>query len=160
MNRNMRKLLAAATIALTFTGCANPAPTLDYYNSNNVCLLGETYYDNTFGMDIVCWNSAWEDVREGLCYDPLCDHNSEDELCPSSTNLWLKTVITDGHKLYMNALNPLLTDETGTMYRQIFSLNPDGSAFTLLHTYDATGNSSPYMQYADGYLYFQQEVGS
>ena len=54
-----------------------------------------------------------------------------------------------------SALNPLLTDN-GTMYRQIFSMNPDSSEFTMLHTYEATGNSSPYMQYADGYLYFEQ----
>jgi hypothetical protein len=93
---------------------------------------------------------------EGLCRDPLCSHDSTDSLCPSSTNLWLKTVVTDGEKLYINALNPLLTDENATMYRQIFSVNQDGSDFELLHTYDATGNSSPNMQYADGYLYFQQ----
>lgn len=149
-------LIAASMIMLTVTGCGNAEPTLDYYNTNNVCLLGETYYNNIYGDNIVCWNPKWEDKREGLCYDPLCSHNGEDVLCPSSTNLWLKTVITDGCKLYMNALNPLLTEENGTMYRQIFSLNPDGSEFTLLHTYDATGNSSPFMQYADGYLYFQQ----
>ena len=32
-------------------------------------------------------------------------------------------------------------------------MNPDGSEFTLLHTYDACGSSTPFMRYADGYLY-------
>ena len=68
----------------------------------------------------------------------------------------MKTLVTDGERLYMNATNSALTDENGTVYRQIFSMKPDGSDFTLLHTYDFSANSSSYLQYADGYLYFEQ----
>ena len=137
------------------TSCSK-TETLDYYNTEEGCMLGNTYYQHMTAMDIQLWNPAWDAPIEGLCRDPLCSHDSTDSLCPSSTNLWLKTLITDGEKLYLNALNPLLTDQDGIMYRQIFSVNQDGSNFKLLHTYDATGNSSPNMQYADGYLYFQQ----
>lgn len=149
-----RLYILTAVLLIMLTSCSQ-AETQDYYNTQSGCLLGTTHYSNFAGMDIQLWNPAWDAPMEGLCRDPLCSHDSEDSLCPSSTNLWNKTVVTDGQKLYMNALNPLLTDG-GTMYRQIFSVNLDGSEFTLLHTYDATGNSSPYMQYADGYLYFQQ----
>ncbi len=151
----MKKLSCAIICALLLTSCGAQPPVQDYINTEEGCMLGDTYYDNFAGMDIQLWNPAWDGVKEGICRDPLCTHDSTDSLCPSSTNLWQKTVVTDGKKLYLNALNPLLTDN-GIMYRQIFSVNPDGSDFRLLHTYDATGNSSVYMQYADGYLYFQQ----
>lgn len=146
-------VIAASLILLT--SCSQPT-VQDYFNTQDGCLLGSTYYKNFAGLDIQLWNPAWDNLMEGLCRDPLCTHNNTDSLCPSSTNLQLKTLITDGEKLYINALNFLLTDENATMYRQIFSVNQDGSDFKLLHTYDATGNSSPYMQYADGYLYFEQ----
>jgi len=152
----MKKLLIGVLAVLLLTSCTEKTPPLDYFNTEEGCLLGSTHYRNFAGMDIELWNPAWDAPMEGLCRDPLCSHDSTDSLCPSSTNLWLKTVVTDGEKIYLNALNPLLTDENATMYRQIFSVNQDGSNFKLLHTYDATGNSSPYMQYADGYLYFQQ----
>ena len=151
----MKKLLAIAIAALLLSGC-DEAPAQDYFNTEEGCLLGTTYYHNFAGMDIELWNPAWDAPMEGLCRDPLCSHDSTDSLCPSSTNLWQKTVVTDGQRLYLNTLNPLLTDQGGIMYRQIFSVNHDGSEFKLLHTYDATGNSSVFMQYADGYLYFQQ----
>ena len=152
----MKKLFCTLLAALLLTSCTEKTPPQDYYNTEEGCLLGTTHYQHMTAMDIQLWNPAWDSPMEGLCRDPLCSHDSTDSLCPSSTNLWLKTVVTDGEKLYINALNPLLTDENATMYRQIFSVNPDGSDFKLLHTYDATGNSSPNMQYADGYLYFQQ----
>lgn len=152
----MKKLFCTLLAALLLTSCTAKTPPQDYFNTQDGCMLGNTHYYNFAGMDIQLWNPAWDEPMEGLCRDPLCTHDSTDSLCPSSTNLWLKTVVTDGEKLYINALNPLLTDENATMYRQIFSVNPDGSDFKLLHTYDATGNSSPNMQYADGYLYFQQ----
>jgi len=152
MKRLIYVLLA---VMFLLCGCSETAPQ-DYYNTQSGCLLGTTHYSHLSTMDIAVWNPAWDAPMEGLCRDPLCSHDSTDNLCPSSTNLWLKTVVTDGEKLYINALNPLLTDENATMYRQIFSVNQDGSEFKLLHTYDATGNSSPYMQYANGYLYFEQ----
>ncbi len=152
----MKKRFCTLLAALLLTSCTAKTPPQDYFNTQDGCMLGNTHYYNFAGMDIQLWNPAWDEPMEGLCRDPLCSHDSSDSLCPSSTNLWLKTVVTDGEKLYINALNPLLTDENATMYRQIFSVNPDGSDFKLLHTYDATGNSSPNMQYADGYLYFQQ----
>ncbi|MBQ8578449.1 MAG: hypothetical protein IJ449_10885 [Clostridia bacterium] len=153
--------LLVAGILLVLSSCSSDdsygsAESMEYFNSQSGCQIGDTCYMNFAGMDIQVWNPGWEEMRVGLCCDPLCSHDSTDSLCPSAANLWAKTVVTDGTRLYMNVLNPALTDENGTMYRQIFSMNRDGSAFTLLHTYDATGNSSPYMQYADGYLYFQQ----
>ena len=152
----MKRIYIFAMVLLALLTSCSKTETLDYFNTEEGCMLGNTYYQHMTAMDIQLWNPAWDAPMEGLCRDPLCTHNSTDSLCPSSTNLWLKTVVTDGNKLYLNALNPLLTDENGIMYRQIFLVNPDGSDFKLLHTYDATGNSSPYMQYADGYLYFQQ----
>jgi len=151
----MKKLFAITIAALLLCGCGE-TKMQDYFNTEEGCLLGTTYYHNFAGMDIELWNPAWDAPMEGLCRDPLCSHDNTDSLCPSSMNLWQKTVVTDGEKLYLNALNPLLTDANGIMYRQIFSVNQDGSDFKLLHTYDATGNSSIFMQYADGYLYFQQ----
>ena len=152
----MKKIGILLAAVLLLCSCnSNPAPQ-DYCNTTDGCLLGSTYYKSFAGLDIQLWNPAWDTVMEGLCRDPLCSHDSTDSLCPSSMNLQLKTVVTDGERLYLNALNFLLTDENATMYRQIFSVNQDGSDFKLLHTYDATGNSSPYMKYADGYLYFEQ----
>ena len=152
----MKRIIFAVAFSLVLlVSCSQPTEQ-DYFNTENGCMLGNTHYENFAGMDIELWNPAWDEPMEGLCCDPLCTHDSADSLCPSSTNLWQKTVITDGVKLYINALNPLLTDTNGIMYRQIFSVNPDGSEFKLLHTYDATDNSSVFMQYADGYLYFQQ----
>ena len=142
--------------AFLLCGCSEKTPPQDYYNTTDGCLLGTTCYKSFAGLDIQLWNPAWDTVMEGLCRDPLCSHDSTDSLCPSSMHLQLKTVVTDGERIYLNALNFLLTDENATMYRQIFSVNQDGSDFKLLHTYDATGNSSPYMKYADGYLYFEQ----
>ncbi|MBQ2668496.1 MAG: hypothetical protein IJF56_07735, partial [Clostridia bacterium] len=152
----MKRIYISAMVLLALLTSCSKTETLDYYNTEEGCMLGNTYYQHMTAMDIQLWNPAWDAPIEGLCRDPLCSHDSTDSLCPSSTNLWLKTLITDGEKLYLNALNPLLTDQDGIMYRQIFSVNQDGSNFKLLHTYDATGNSSPNMQYADGYLYFQQ----
>ena len=151
----MKRIFIYAMVLLSLLTSCSKTETLDYCNTEEGCLLGSTHYHNFAGMDIQLWNPAWDAPMEGLCRDPLCTHDSTDSLCPSSTNLWAKTVVTDGQKLYLNALNPLLT-ENNTMYRQIFSMGPDGSDFKLLHTYDATGNSSIFMQYADGYLYFEQ----
>lgn len=152
----MKRIYILAMVLLALLTSCSKTETLDYFNTEEGCLLGSTHYHNFTGMDIELWNPAWDAPMEGLCRDPLCSHDSTDSLCPSSTNLWQKTVVTDGEKLYLNALNPLLTDQDGIMYRQIFSVNPDGSDFKLLHTYDATGNSSVFMQAADGFLYFQQ----
>ncbi len=152
----MKKIGILLAAVLLLCGCSKKTPPQDYCNTTDGCLLGSTYYKSFAGLDIQLWNPAWDTVMEGLCRDPLCSHDSTDSLCPSSMNLQLKTVVTDGERLYLNALNFLLTDENATMYRQIFSVNQDGSDFKLLHTYDATGNSSPYMKYADGYLYFEQ----
>ncbi len=151
----MKRIYIFAILLLVLLTSCSKTETFDYFNTEEGCLLGSTHYHNFAGMDIQLWNPAWDKPMEGLCRDPLCTHDSTDSLCPSSTNLWAKTVVTDGQRLYLNALNPLLT-ENNTMYRQIFSVNPDGSEFRLLHTYDATGNSSVFMQYADGYLYFEQ----
>ena len=152
----MKRIFIYTMVLLSLLTSCSKTETLDYFNTEEGCLLGSTHYHNFAGMDIQLWNPAWDAPMEGLCRDPLCSHDSTDSLCPSSTNLWQKTVVTDGEKLYLNALNPLLTDTNGIMYRQIFSVNQDGSDFKLLHTYDATGNSSIFIQYADGYLYFQQ----
>ena len=152
----MKKLLICTLAALLLTSCTAKTPPQDYFNTQDGCMLGNTYYQHMTAMDIQLWNPAWDSPMEGLCRDPLCSHDSTDSLCPSSTILWLKTVVTDGEKLYINALNPLLTDENATMYRQIFSVNPDGSDFKLLHTYNSTENSYIFMQYADEYLYYQE----
>lgn len=147
-----RMIIAIISAILILTACA-PVPTADYCNTREGCLLGETYYKN---LHLQVWNPNWDAAYDGICRDPLCSHDSEDGLCPSSRQLWMKTLVTDGKRLYMNATNPTLTDASGTVYRQIFSMKPDGSDFTLLHTYDFSANTSLYMQYADGYLYFEQ----
>lgn len=153
MMRIIKNLLCITLAALLLLCGCGKTPTQDYCNTREGCLLGETYYEN---LHLQVWNPNWDAAYDGICRDPLCSHDSEDGLCPSSRQLWMKTLVTDGERLYMNATNPALTDENGTVYRQIFSMKPDGSDFTLLHTYDFSANTSPYMQYADGYLYFEQ----
>ena len=97
----MKKLFCTLLAALLLTSCTEKIPPQDYYNTEEGCLLGNTHYQHMTAMDIQLWNPAWDSPMEGLCRDPLCSHDSTDSLCPSSTNLWLKTVVTDGEKLYM-----------------------------------------------------------
>ncbi|MBQ2767083.1 MAG: hypothetical protein IJF49_03285 [Clostridia bacterium] len=149
----MKNLLCITLAALLLLCSCGKPPMQDYCNTREGCLLGETYYEN---LHLQVWNPNWDATYDDICRDPLCTHDSEDSLCPSSRQLWMKTLVTDGERLYMNATNPALTDENGTVYRQIFSMKPDGSDFTLLHTYDFSTNTSLYMQYADGFLYFEQ----
>ena len=149
----MKKIGILLAAVLLLCGCSEKTPPQDYCNTVESCFLGTTqYHSNLGGLDILLWNPAWDEWQEGLCRDPLCTHDNSDSLCPSSINLSSRTVVTDGYKLYINASNP----SGGLMNRQIFSLNPDGSDFKLLHTYGSTDNSYQFLQYADGYLYFQE----
>lgn len=151
----MRKFIFIIVIAVfLLTSCDSPVVPQAYTNSDTACSLGNTFYQSI--GDYVCWNPEWTDVRTGLCFDPLCDHRGTESMCPENTWLWNKTIITDGKKLYLNVQNAAMTDINNTMYRQIYSMNPDGSGFSLLHTYDASGATSPVMQYSDGYLYYEQ----
>lgn len=139
---------------LLLTSCGKETETVAFCNFDTGCMLGKTYYQ-AMG-DYLIWNPESDDVRHGLCYDPLCTHKDTDSLCPDNVWLWGKTILTDGRKLYLNVQNAALTDVHNTMYRQIYSLNPDGSDFKLLYTYDASGGTSPVMQISDGFLYFEQ----
>ena len=111
IDKTMKKTISVIAASLILlTSCSQPT-VQDYFNTQDGCLLGSTYYKNFAGLDIQLWNPAWDNLMEGLCRDPLCTHNNTDSLCPSSTNLQLKTAVTDGERLYLNALNFLLTDE-------------------------------------------------
>ena len=153
------KKLVCMMIAAAFLlcGCSEKTPPQDFCNTAYGCYLGDTHYQETYGFgDMLIWNPAWEEALSGLCRDPLCMHQDRDALCPSSVYLMVfKTIATDGYKLYLSVLNDLLYKD-GNQYRQIYSLNPDGSEFELLHTYSATSNLSPRLHYADGYLYFAE----
>ena len=137
-----------------FSSCERESTAAEFCNFDSSCILGNTFF-RSIG-EYTAWNPAWSEIRSGLCVDPLCNHKDTDSFCPDNTWLWQKTIITDGEKLYLSVQNASLTDANNTMYRQIYSLNPDGSDFTLLHTYDISGATSPIIQYSDGYLYFEQ----
>lgn len=149
----MRRILICLFVPLLCFFACSPAPAGEYLNTVAGCYLGDVYVENLYFR---IWSPGVGAWGMSLCTDPLCTHDSEDGLCPASTWLWMKTVVSDGRRFYLSAANPTLTDKNGTLYRQIFSMDPDGSNFTLLHTYAFSANSSSYLQYADGYLYFEQ----
>ena len=155
----MKKLLCLLFASIILTSCTAKIPPQDYCNTEEGCMLGNTHYSNpdTFGIQV--WNPAWDAPYMGLCRDPLCTHDSKDSLCPSSVYMQMsfQSVVTDGYQLYLNTGNDLLY-KNGASFRQIYSLNPDGSEFKLLHTFSVTANTPPGLQYADGYLYFKQGV--
>ncbi|MBR4742710.1 MAG: hypothetical protein IK082_00755 [Oscillospiraceae bacterium] len=145
-------LLVSASV---FAGCSRGEEKAYYFNTDTGCLLGNTLYQS-MGGDYFVWNPDAEEIRYGLCRDALCTHKDTDSICPDNVWLWNKTVITDGEKLFLNVQNALLTDVNGAMFRQIYSMKPDGTEFRLLYTYEASGNTSPVMRCMDGYLYFEQ----
>lgn len=150
----LKKSIVIIILLFLLISCEEKTNTFSYINSDITCTLDNTFYQST--GDFVCWNPENPEIRTGLCFDPLCSHTDIKTICPDNTWLWNKTITTDGIKLYLNVQNASLTDANNTMYRQIYSINPDGTNFTLLLTYDASGATSPVMQYSDGYLYFEQ----
>ena len=151
----MKKALSAALVALliglTVTSCSGK-PRAEYTNFDSACQLGNVYYDCVGGNTI--WDPAWNEIRHGLCYDPLCAHNAMKNLCPDNRWLNTKAIITDGERLYLSALDMTLTDENNTMYSRIWSLKPDGSDFKEVCTYESSGTTYAGIRYSDGYIYF------
>lgn len=151
MKKALSAALAALLIGLTVTSCAGK-PRAEYTNFDSACQLGNVYYDCVGGNTI--WDPAWNEIRHGLCYDPLCAHNDMKNLCPDNTWLNKKAIITDGERLYLSALDMTLTDENNTMYSRIWSLKPDGSDFKEVCTYESSGTTYAGIRYSDGYIYF------
>lgn len=151
MKKALSAALAALLIGLTVTSCAGK-PRAEYTNFDSACQLGNVYYDCVGGNTI--WDPAWNEIRHGLCYDPLCAHNDMKNLCPDNTWLNTKAIITDGERLYLSALDMTLTDENNTMYSRIWSLKPDGSNFKEVCTYESSGTTYAGIRYSDGYIYF------
>lgn len=151
MKKALSAALAALLIGLTVTSCAGK-PRAEYTNFDSACQLGNVYYDCVGGNTI--WDPAWNEIRNGLCYDPLCAHNDMKKLCPDNTWLNTKAIITDGERLYLSALDMTLTDENNTMYSRIWSLKPDGSDFKEVCTYESSGTTYAGIRYSDGYIYF------
>ena len=151
MKKALSAALAALLIGLTVTSCAGK-PRAEYTNFDSACQLGNVYYDCVGGNTI--WDPAWNEIRHGLCYDPLCAHNDMKNLCPDNTWLNTKAIITDGERLYLSALDMTLTDENNTMYSRIWSLKPDGSDFREVCAYESSGTTYPGIRYSDGYIYF------
>lgn len=151
MKKALSAALAALLIGLTVTSCAGK-PRAEYTNFDSSCQLGNVYYDCVGGNTI--WDPAWNEIRHGLCYDPLCAHNDMKNLCPDNTWLNTKAIITDGERLYLSALDMTLTDENNTMYSRIWSLKPDGSDFKEVCTYESSGTTYAGIRYSDGYIYF------
>lgn len=151
MKKALSAALAVLLIGLTVTSCAGK-PRAEYTNFDSACQLGNVYYDCVGGNTI--WDPAWNEIRHGLCYDPLCAHNDMKNLCPDNTWLNTKAIITDGERLYLSALDMTLTDENNTMYSRIWSLKPDGSDFKEVCTYESSGTTYAGIRYSDGYIYF------
>lgn len=151
MKKALSAALAALLIGLTVTSCAGK-PRAEYTNFDSACQLGNVYYDCVGGNTI--WDPAWNEIRHGLCYDPLCAHNDMKNLCPDNTWLNKKAIITDGERLYLSALDMTLTDENNTMYSRIWSLKPDGSDFKEVCTYESSGTTYAGIRYSDRYIYF------
>lgn len=151
MKKALSAALAALLIGFTAASCAGKAHA-EYTNFDSACQLGNAYYDCIGGNTI--WDPSWNEVRHGLCYDPLCAHNDRKKLCPDNTWLNQKAIITDGERLYLSALDMTLTDENNTMYSRIWSLKPDGSDFREVCTYESSGTTYPCIRYSDGYIYF------
>ena len=151
MKKALSAVLVALLIGLTVTSCSGK-PRAEYTNFDSACQLGNVYYDCVGGNTI--WDPAWNEIRHGLCYDPLCAHNDMKNLCPDNTWLNTKAIITDGERLYLSALDMTLTDENNTMYSRIWSLKPDGSDFKEVCTYESSGTTYAGIRYSDGYIYF------
>ena len=151
MKKALSAVLVALLIGLTVTSCSGK-PRAEYTNFDSACQLGNVYYDCVGGNTI--WDPAWNEIRHGLCYDPLCAHNDMKNLCPDNTWLNTKAIITDGERLYLSALDMTLTDENNTMYSRIWSLKPDGSDFKEVCTYESSGTTYTGIRYSDGYIYF------
>ena len=150
-----KTLLLLFAVLLILSACRREKQTSDFLNLDGSCMLNGTFYQSV-GNQVLVWHPEWEGVRNGLCRDPLCNHDDVNNLCPDNNWLWQKTITTDGEKLYLSVLNAALTGADNILYRQIYSLNSDGTDFQLLYTYDVSGGTSPIMRYSDGYLYFWQ----
>ena len=150
-----KALLLLFAVLLILSACEKENHLSDYWNLDGSCMLNGTFYQSA-GNQILVWNSRWDGIRNGLCHDPLCNHDDINNLCPDNNWLWQKAIVTDGEKLYLSVLNAALTGADNTLYRQIYALSPDGTDLQLLCTYDASGGTSPVLRYSDGYLYFWQ----
>ena len=137
-----KHLISALALLLLLPSCGREKEA--QYHVNNAfgygCVLGDTYYPD-FGIGESYYTPGG--MIDGLCRDPLCSHDyTKDGICPDSSAFFTKSMATDGERLYFSAINWTLT-ENGAMFRQIYSLNPDGSDLRLLCTYEITGNTSP-----------------
>ncbi|MBQ5356307.1 MAG: hypothetical protein IIU08_10605 [Clostridia bacterium] len=99
------------------------------------------------------------EVRRGLCTDPLCAHDGSDGICPDDTRAMVRSVATDGEKLYLSLL---LDPETAGKkpgsgaVKQIWSLDRDGSDFRLLCSRSSDGRNFSALEAGDGYLWFPE----
>ena len=129
-----------------------------FCNTEWGCTLGDRFYSAYSPWGAITVYSP-EGVRKGLCTDPLCPHDGTDGMCPDDTRAMVRTVATDGEKLYLSLL---LDPETAGKkpgsgaVKQIWSLNRDGSNFQMLYSRSSDSRYSSVLEAGGGYLCFHQ----
>ena len=155
-----KSCLMLLVLLLLLPSCGkSPAPErLFYRNLNDGCVLGDRFYSCFFRMSEITVYTPNE-VRRGLCTDPLCAHDGSDGICPDDTRAMVRSVATDGEKLYLSLL---LDPETAGKkpgsgaVKQIWSLDRDGSDFRLLCSRSSDGRNFSALEAGDGYLWFPE----
>ncbi len=152
--------LALLVLLLIMPSCGKGEGTerLFFCNLNDGCVLGDRVYSCFFRMSKITVYTPNE-VRRGLCTDPLCAHDGTDGICPDDTRAMVRSVATDGEKLFLSLL---LDPETAGMkpgsgaVKQIWSLNRDGSDFRLLCSRSSDGRNFSALDAGGGYLWFPE----
>ena len=149
----MKKLLTLALVTLLLLPSCAKAPAVQplWFNAQYSCFLGSTAYISDL-LFVTAYTP--EGIREGLCRDPLCKHDGSDGICPDSNQFHFKDLVTDGSSLYFSGMTA--DSVTGAFSRELYSLNPDGSAFKRICKTDMTGSDSPDFKVGGGYLWFTQ----
>ncbi|MBQ5355487.1 MAG: hypothetical protein IIU08_06425 [Clostridia bacterium] len=149
----MKKTVLLLLVLLVLLPSCTKTPAVQplWFNTQYSCFLGSTAYIS----DLLYVKSYTpEGIREGLCRDPLCKHDGSDGICPDSSQFHFKDLVTDGSSLYFSGMTA--DSATGAFSRELYSLNPDGSAFKRICKTDMTGSDSPDFRVGGGYLWFTQ----
>lgn len=147
-----KTVLLLLVLLVLLPSCAKtPAVQSLWFNAQYSCFLGSAaYVSDLTGITIY----TPDGIRKGLCRDPLCAHDGSDGICPDCHSLRWPDVVTDGELLYLSAMT--FDSTTGAYSRELYSLNPDGSAFKRICKTDMTGSDSPDFKVGGGYLWFTQ----